>query len=182
MYVLYFSRYSSSPNYWWDLSVSTIAKFLKILKTLQNFFWKKCQQKYPRILIRTQKFRFSHVNHSFHQILTPYKDEIWIPSDSFWNFANFVCIVRKYVSYCLLIENLLKNAYFGYMTIYGHVFVSKNRLVVELSSKDNPHANVSWTWLTIFGTSTNKSDWLITTNSLYGHLHFTLLLRAIRQR
>ena len=59
------------------LTVSTIAKFLKILKTLQNFFWKKCQQKYPRILIRTQKFRFSHVNHSFHQILTPpYKDEI----------------------------------------------------------------------------------------------------------
>ena len=33
------------------------------------------------------------------------------------------------VFYCLLIENLLKNAYFGYMTIYGHVFVS----IIDLS-------------------------------------------------
>ena len=49
------------------------------------------------------------------------------------------------VSYGLLKENLFKNAYFGYMTTYGHVYVTKNWLVLELSSKDNPHANASWT-------------------------------------
>ena len=49
------------------------------------------------------------------------------------------------VSYGLLTENLFKNTYFGYMTIYGHVYVTKNSLVLELSSKDNLHANVQWT-------------------------------------
>ena len=50
--------------------------------------------------------------------------------------------IRFKISHGLLIVNLFKNAYFGYMTIYGHVFVTKNWLVLELSSKENPHANV----------------------------------------
>ena len=59
------------------LTVYTIAKFLIIFKPLEKFDWGQCQQKYPRILTRTQKIRFSPVNHSFHQIVRPpYKYEI----------------------------------------------------------------------------------------------------------
>ena len=76
------------------------------------------------------------------------------------------------VSYGLLIENFFKKAYFGYMTIYGHVLGTRNWFVLVLSSKDNQHPNASWTLLAILCRSINKSDRLINRNPIYGHNHF----------